>query len=94
MSRVFQEPFVLVIFGGSGDLAYQKIYPAIYDIAQKGLLPKGEYAIVATGRKYTQKEFEGFFQHSLTSDNRHHKHEVKGEVFKELARHIHFYQGD
>ncbi len=85
---------MLVIFGGSGDLAYQKLYPALYDIAERGLLPKGEYAIVATGRKYTQKEFESFFQHSLTSDNRHHKHEVKGEVFQTLARHIHFYQGD
>lgn len=94
MTKVFQEPFVLVIFGGSGDLAYQKIYPALYDIAEKGLFPKNEYAIVATGRKYTQKEFEGFFQHSLTSDNRHHKHEIKGETFKDLARHIHFFQGD
>lgn len=75
-------------------MAYQKIYPALYDIAEKGLLPKDDYAVVATGRKYTQKEFEGFFQHSLTSDNRHHKHEIKGETFKQLARHIHFYQGD
>ena len=94
MTKAFQEPFVLVIFGGSGDLAYQKIYPALYDIAEKGLLPSTKYAIVATGRRYTQGEFEGFFQHSLTSDNRHHKHEVKGEKFKELVKHIHFYQGD
>lgn len=94
MTKVFREPFVLVIFGGSGDLAYQHLYPALYDIAEKGLLPSTKYAIVATGRRFSKAEFEGFFQHSLTSDNRHHKHEIKGVAFKELLRHIHFYPGD
>lgn len=93
MTKSFQEPFVLVIFGGSGDNSYQKIYPAIYDIAEKGHLPK-EYAIVATGRKYTQEEFYGFFQHSINSDNRHHKHSIQNETFKELEKHIYFYKGD
>lgn len=94
MNKSFNEPFVLVIFGGSGDLAYQKIYPALYDIAEKGLLPSKQYAIVATGRKYTEKEFHGFFKHSLTSDNRHHKHSIKSKAFKELEKHIHFFNGD
>lgn len=86
-------PFALIIFGGSGDLSYQKIYPALYDIAEKGHLPE-DYAIIATGRKYTQEEFYNYFKHSLTSDNRHHKHSVTTGVFKELKKHIHFYQGD
>ncbi|MDO8657473.1 MAG: glucose-6-phosphate dehydrogenase [Candidatus Levybacteria bacterium] len=93
MTKSFQEPFVLVIFGGSGDNSYQKIYPALYDIAEKGHLPK-EYAVVATGRKYTQEEFYNFFEHSLTSDNRHHKHSIENETFKELEKHIYFYKGD
>jgi glucose-6-phosphate 1-dehydrogenase len=76
----FQSPFTFVIFGGSGDNSYQKIYPALYDIAEKGLLPK-DFAIVATGRKYTQEEFFDFFQHSLTSDNRHHKHSIDNDFF-------------
>lgn len=87
------EPFALIIFGGSGDLSYQKIYPALYDIAQKGHFPQ-DYAIIATGRKYTQKEFYEFFEHSLTSDNRHHEHSVQDAVFKSLEKHIYFYQGD
>lgn len=93
MTTSLQEPFVLVIFGGSGDLSYQKIYPAVYDIAEKNLFPK-EFAIVATGRKYTQDEFRKFFAHSLTSDNRHHKHDIEGDVFKKLEKHIHFFPGD
>src|SRR3989338_11541827 len=93
MKKSFQEPFVLIIFGGSGDNSYQKIYPALYDIAEKGHLPK-EYAVVATGRKYTQEEFYDFFEHSLTSDNRHHKHSIESETFKTLEKHIYFYKGD
>lgn len=86
-------PFALIIFGGSGDNSYQKIYPALYDIAEKGHLPE-DYAVIATGRKYTQEEFYNFFQHSLTSDNRHHKHSIDNAVFKSLEKHIYFYQGD
>lgn len=86
-------PFALIIFGGSGDNSYQKIYPALYDIAEKGHLPE-DYAIIATGRRYTQEEFYNFFEHSLTSDNRHHRHSVATEVFKDLEKHMHFYQGD
>lgn len=86
-------PFALIIFGGSGDNSYQKIYPALYDIAEKGHLPD-DYAIIATGRRYTQEEFYGFFEHSLTSDNRHHKHSVETDVFKDLEKHMYFCQGD
>ncbi len=89
----FQSPFVFIIFGGSSDNSYQKIYPALYDIAEKGLLPK-DFAIIATGRKYTQEEFYEFFQHSLTSDNRHHKHSIDNDFFKFLEKHIYFFPGD
>ncbi len=89
----FADPFTFVIFGGSGDNSYQKIYPAIYDIAEKKLLPE-EFAIVATGRRFTHKEFLSFFQHSLTSDNRHHKHSVDNEFFKFLEKKIYFFPGD
>lgn len=89
----FNTPFAFVIFGGSGDNSYQKIYPALYDIAEKKLFPE-KFAIIATGRRYTQEEFYEFFQHSLTSDNRHHKHSVDNEFFRFLQKHIYFYPGD
>ena len=89
----FKTPFVFIIFGGSSDNSYQKIYPALYDIAEKKLLPE-KFAIIATGRRYTQSEFYDFFQHSITSDNRHHKHSVDTDFFKLLKDHIHFFPGD
>ncbi|MGE5041476.1 MAG: glucose-6-phosphate dehydrogenase [Candidatus Levyibacteriota bacterium] len=89
----FQAPFSFIIFGGSGDNSYQKIYPALYDIAEKKLLPK-DFAIVATGRKYTKEEFYDFFRHSVTSDNRHHQHSIDNDFFKMLEKHIYFFPGD
>ena len=34
-------PCVLVMFGVTGDLARKKLMPAIYDLANRGLLPPG-----------------------------------------------------
>jgi glucose-6-phosphate 1-dehydrogenase len=39
-------PCGLVLFGVTGDLARKKIMPAIYDLANRGLLPPG-FALVA-----------------------------------------------
>ena len=41
-------PCVLVIFGGSGDLAQRKLIPALYNLAEEGLLPE-QFAIVGVG---------------------------------------------
>jgi glucose-6-phosphate 1-dehydrogenase len=43
------QPVVFVIFGGSGDLAWRKLVPAIFDICRDGRMPK-EFAIIAIGR--------------------------------------------
>ena len=34
-------PCVLVIFGVTGDLSRKKLMPAVYDLANRGLLPPG-----------------------------------------------------
>jgi len=43
------EPSVLVIFGGSGDLAMRKLFPAIRNLASADLLPD-EFAVVGVAR--------------------------------------------
>ena len=42
-------PCVLVIFGVTGDLARKKLMPAIYDLANRGLLPPG-FSLVGSAR--------------------------------------------
>jgi len=53
-------PCSLVLFGVTGDLARKKILPAIYDLANRGLLPPG-FALGGVGRadaKHAQESDE------------------------------------
>ncbi|MDT4941970.1 MAG: glucose-6-phosphate 1-dehydrogenase, partial [Pseudonocardiales bacterium] len=43
------EPCVLVIFGIGGDLSRKKLIPAVYDLANRGLLPT-DFAVVGFSR--------------------------------------------
>ena len=43
-------PSGLVIFGVTGDLSRKKLMPAIYDLANRGLLPPG-FALVGFARR-------------------------------------------
>ncbi|MEI6621492.1 MAG: glucose-6-phosphate dehydrogenase, partial [Actinomycetes bacterium] len=50
-------PCSLVLFGVTGDLARKKLLPAIYDLANRGLLPPG-FALVGFGRRdWTDADF-------------------------------------
>ncbi|MGO1737090.1 MAG: hypothetical protein ACTHZ9_12335, partial [Leucobacter sp.] len=43
-------PCAIVLFGVTGDLAKKKLLPAIYDLANRGLLPPG-FALIGFGRR-------------------------------------------
>ncbi|HYI32837.1 MAG TPA: glucose-6-phosphate dehydrogenase, partial [Glaciibacter sp.] len=43
-------PSSLVIFGVTGDLSRKKLMPAVYDLANRGLLPPG-FALVGFARR-------------------------------------------
>jgi len=49
------DPCILVIFGGSGDLAMRKLIPAIRNLAVAGLLP-GKFAVVGVARDPLSRE--------------------------------------
>lgn len=60
-----QKPFILIIFGASGDLAKLKLFPTIYSLAEQNMLPD-EFQIVGYARsKMTQQEFKKEFEKSL-----------------------------
>src|SRR5437899_8928243 len=53
------QPCALVIFGVTGDLARKKLLPAVYDLANRGLLPPG-FVILGFGRRsWSHGDFEG-----------------------------------
>src|SRR6202163_5066246 len=51
-------PCVLVIFGVTGDLARKKLLPAIYDLANRGLLPPGFSLVGFARRDWEDEDFD------------------------------------
>jgi glucose-6-phosphate 1-dehydrogenase len=52
------DPCVLVVFGVTGDLARKKLLPAVYDLANRGLLPAGFVLLGFARRDWGDGEFE------------------------------------
>ena len=48
------DPCVIVIFGASGDLTRRKLFPALYALAYRRLLPE-QFAIVGTYDEFPRK---------------------------------------
>jgi glucose-6-phosphate 1-dehydrogenase len=52
------EPCALVIFGVTGDLSRKKLIPAVYDLANRGLLPPGFVVLGFARRDWGDGDFE------------------------------------
>ncbi len=87
------DSFVLIIFGITGNLSQIKLIPALYDIAEKNLLPKDTTIIGIARQPRTKEEFQKYLDQVLHAENRHHKHEIKDEVFKSLTSKMHYLDG-
>jgi glucose-6-phosphate 1-dehydrogenase len=83
-------PSALVIFGITGDLARKKLMPAVYDLANRGLLPPG-FALVGFGRRgWTDEEFAENVREAVQASART---PFREDVWRQLARGIRFVQG-
>jgi len=64
------DPFVFVLFGGTGDLAHRKVVPALYQLWRSNLLPH-EFMLVAIGRRpYDDESFRADIRSSLDKYSR------------------------
>jgi glucose-6-phosphate 1-dehydrogenase len=83
-------PCSVVIFGVTGDLARKKLMPAIYDLANRGLLPP-TFALVGFARRdwadedFAKVVYDAVKQHARTP--------FRQEVWDRLAEGIRFVQG-
>ena len=76
------DPCVLVVFGASGDLTRRKIFPALYALAARGLLPE-RFAIVGAARtEWSDEEFRARMEEAVREFGRE---EVRDDVWRELA---------
>lgn len=88
------ESFALVIFGITGNLAQIKLIPVLYDMAEKNLLPDNISIIGIARSEMTKKELQDYFYKVLHTENIHHRHEIKDEVFKKLCQKLHYLSGN
>jgi glucose-6-phosphate 1-dehydrogenase len=84
-------PSGLVIFGVTGDLSRKKLMPAVYDLANRGLLPPG-FALVGFARRdWKDQDFEKVVHDSVRQYARTSWSE---EVWQQLSAGIRFVAGD
>ncbi|MGN6330807.1 MAG: glucose-6-phosphate dehydrogenase [Motilibacteraceae bacterium] len=84
-------PCGLVIFGVTGDLARKKLMPAIYDLANRGLLPPG-FSLVGFARR--DWEDQDFAQLVHDAVKEHARTPFREEVWKQLNEGCRFVPGD
>src|SRR5690606_14306937 len=83
-------PSGLVIFGVTGDLARKKLMPAVYDLANRGLLPPG-FALTGFARR--EWEDQDFAQVVHDAVKEHARTPFREATWRQLAEGIRFVQG-
>jgi glucose-6-phosphate 1-dehydrogenase len=84
-------PCGMVIFGVTGDLATKKVMPAIYDLANRGLLPPG-FSLVGYARRDWADEDFAQIVHDAVRD--HSRTGFREEVWRQLADGFRFVPGE
>jgi glucose-6-phosphate 1-dehydrogenase len=84
------EPFTLVLFGGTGDLAGRKLLPALANLLENQYLPD-EFAIVGNGRR--EKSDDAFRDEVREALAEFHKHGSPDAVNHFLG-HVFYQRGD
>jgi len=84
-------PCGLVLFGVTGDLSRKKIMPAIYDLANRGLLPPGFSLVGFARRDWEDQDFAQIVHDSVKEHARTEFHE---ETWEQLAEGFRFVPGD
>ncbi|MFZ3593873.1 glucose-6-phosphate dehydrogenase [Streptomyces sp. BH104] len=84
-------PSGLVIFGVTGDLSRKKLMPAVYDLANRGLLPPG-FSLIGFARREWQDE--DFAQEVHDAVKQHARTPFREEVWQQLIQGMRFVQGN
>src|SRR5438046_565138 len=75
------EPCALVVFGVTGDLSRKKLLPAVYDLANRGLLPTDFVLLGFARRDWGDGDFE---QLAHDSARQHARTEFREDVWQRL----------
>jgi glucose-6-phosphate 1-dehydrogenase len=84
-------PSALVIFGVTGDLSRKKLMPAVYDLANRGLLPPGFGLVGFARREWSDEDFE---QVVLEAVKQYARTPFDAAVWAQLRQGIRFVVGE
>jgi glucose-6-phosphate 1-dehydrogenase len=84
-------PSGLIIFGVTGDLSRKKLMPAVYDLANRGLLPPGFSLVGFARRDWEDQDFMEVVHEAVKS---YARTEFREDVWKQLAQGIRFVPGE
>lgn len=79
---VYKSPFVLVIFGATGDLAQHKLIPALFSLFVNKSLPEDFFIVGFSRRDFKNGEFAGYFEK-----------ESKHKRWQEFSKHLYYQAG-
>jgi glucose-6-phosphate 1-dehydrogenase len=85
------DPCTLVIFGASGDLTKRKLFPALYSLAFRHLLPE-KFAVVGIAR--TEETDEGFRERMKEAVQQYSRDEFRDDVWDPLAEGMRYLTAD
>jgi glucose-6-phosphate 1-dehydrogenase len=85
------DPCVLVVFGASGDLTKRKLFPALYSLAYRGLLPE-RFAVVGVAR--TEQTTKQFVTSLRTAVKQFARDPYRSDVFESLAAAVRYVATD
>jgi glucose-6-phosphate 1-dehydrogenase len=85
------DPCALVIFGASGDLTHKKLFPALYSLAFRQLLPE-RFAIVGVAR--TEETDDGFRDDMKQAVQKYARDPFRDDIWDKLAREMRYVSTD
>ena len=83
-------PSGLIMFGVTGDLSRKKLLPAIYDLANRGLLPPAFSLVGFARRDWSEDDFEKIVYEAVKS---HARTTWSEDVWQQLSKGIRFVSG-
>jgi glucose-6-phosphate 1-dehydrogenase len=76
------DPCAIVVFGASGDLARRKIFPALYSLALRRLLPERVGIVGVARTEQTSKQWVAEMKQAVKD---HARDELRSDVWRDLA---------
>lgn len=83
-------PSGLIMFGVTGDLSRKKLLPAIYDLANRGLLPPALSLVGFARRDWSEEDFEQIVYEAVKA---HARTTWSEDVWQQLSKGIRFVSG-